>query len=99
MPLYRVAGKFADNHTFVVNPVEGADASAALASVAGSEEVKAYGQPIAAVSVMKLEGKKRVRISDEPAKPRAPRGSKNAAGNKPAAQGNASKPAASAPRR
>lgn len=98
MPLYRVAGKFADNHTFVVNPVEGTDAAAALASVVGGEEVKAYGQPVIACSVMKLEGKKRVRISDEPAKPRAPRGSKTAS-NKPAAQGNAGKPAASAPRR
>src|SRR5437879_3463487 len=68
MPLFRVAGRFADNFTFSVNPVDGADAREALNSVMNAEEVRAYGKPVVMVSVKALGGsKKHIRISDKPA--------------------------------
>lgn len=68
MPLFRVTGKFADNYTFSVNPVDGADARDALGSVVGSPEIREYGEPVVMVTVKALSGsKKRIRISDKPA--------------------------------
>lgn len=68
MPLYAVRGKFADNFTFSVNPVDGTDAKDALGNVINSEEIRTYGSPVVAVSVKSLTGaKKRIRISDKPA--------------------------------
>lgn len=70
MPLYAVRGKFATGHTFVQNPVEGSDAREAIGTVLDSEDVKGFGQPVAQISAFKLTGKKKVKISTEPAKPR-----------------------------
>lgn len=87
MPLFAVRGKFANNFTFSVNPVDGADAKEALASVLGSEEIRSYGQPVSMVTVKALSGsKKRIRISDKPAAERKGGGRKPAAAS--AASGN-----------
>lgn len=68
MPLFRVAGKFADNFTFSVNPVDGADAKDALGTVLNADEVRNYGKPVVMVSVKALSGsKKHIRISTKPA--------------------------------
>jgi hypothetical protein len=88
--LYRISGKFADNHTFSAQ-VDGDSPKDALATFQGFDDVTAYGQPITQVSVIRMEGKKRIRISDEPSKPRAPRGKAAAQPAKPAVQ--AGKPA------
>lgn len=68
MPLFAVRGKFANGHTFSVNPVDGADAREALGAVAGAQEVREFGSPVVMVTVKALTGaKKRIRISDAPA--------------------------------
>lgn len=68
MPLFRVTGRFADNFTFSVNPVDGADAREALGAVIHSPEIRDYGQPVVMVTVKSLSGSaKRVRISEKPA--------------------------------
>ena len=68
MPLYAVRGKFADNFTFSVNPVDGTDAKDALGNVVNSPEIREYGSPVVMVTVKSLTGaKKRIRISDKPA--------------------------------
>lgn len=80
MPLFRVTGKFADNHTFSVNPVDGADAKEALGGVLHSQEIREYGSPVVMIAVRSLTGaKKRVRISSEPAKERKGGGRRPAA--------------------
>jgi hypothetical protein len=71
MPLFAVRGRFANNFTFSVNPVDGADAKEALGTVLGSDEIRNYGHPVSMVSVKALSGsKKRIHISDKPAKER-----------------------------
>jgi hypothetical protein len=96
MPLFAVRGKFANNFTFSVNPVDGADAREALGSVLNSPEVREYGQVVTMVTVKALSGsKKRIHISDKPAAERKGGGRKRAAAvpeTPPAAQ-------AAAPRR
>lgn len=73
MPLYRISGKFADNHTFSTT-VDGEDAGQALASFQAFDDVKNYkGGAVTQVNVVQQVGKSRIRISDEPAKPRKPR--------------------------
>lgn len=66
--LFRVSGKFADKHTFSINPVDGADAKDALATVIALPEVTGYGSPVVAVTVKALGGAaKKIRISEKPA--------------------------------
>jgi len=66
--LFKVSGKFSNGHTFTINPVDGADASEALAAVKVTPEIKDYGSPIVSVTVKALSGSRRkVRISDAPA--------------------------------
>lgn len=85
MPLFRVAGRFADNYTFSVNPVDGADAKEALGHVINAEEIRGYGKPIVMVSVKALSGsRKRIRISDKPAAERKGGGRKAAGATKAA---------------
>lgn len=77
--LYSIRGKFADGHTFSAQ-VDGDGPQNALTTFSAFDDVKNYGQAIAQVSVIRMEGKARVRISDEPSKPRA-----KGAGRKPKA--------------
>lgn len=66
--LFRVSGKFANGHTFSVNPVDGEDARAALETVLESDDVQRFGSPVASVTVKALSGgKRKIRISDKPA--------------------------------
>lgn len=82
MPLFRVSGKFADNHTFSVNPVDGTDARDALANVLGAVEIREYGETVVMVTVKSLTGsKKRIRISDKPAAERKGGGRRRGSGN------------------
>jgi hypothetical protein len=79
MPLFAVRGRFANNFTFSVNPVDGADAKEALGTVLNSAEIRDYGHPVSMVSVKALSGsKKRIHISDKPAKERKGGGRKRA---------------------
>jgi len=71
--LFRVSGKFANKHTFSVNPVDGTDAKEALATVMNSADVKEFGSPVISITVKALSGSnKKVRISDKPAAERKP---------------------------
>lgn len=83
--LYSIRGKFADNHSFSAQ-IDGAGPQDALASFTALDDVKAYpGGAISQVSVIRMEGKKRVRISDTPSKPRAKRKDKSATPAAPSA--------------
>ena len=69
--LFRVAGKFADNFTFSINPVDAEGPREAMAAVLGEPSVKAaittHGD-VNTIVVKRLSGKNsRVRISDKPA--------------------------------
>ena len=68
--MFSVRGKFANGHTFSISPAPGNDAKDALSYVLNSDEIKSYGSPVTMVTVKTLSSKKRIRISDEPAKPR-----------------------------
>lgn len=68
--MFRVSGKFVNGHTFSISPAPGNDAKEALGYVLGSDEIKNYNSPVAQVTVKQLVGKKKIRISEEPAKPR-----------------------------
>jgi hypothetical protein len=83
--MYSVRGKFANGHTFSISPAPGNTARDALAFVMDSDEIKAYGSPVVMVTVKALAGKKKIRISDEPAKPRDRTPTGAAAGNQPRA--------------
>lgn len=83
--LFKVAGKFADRHSFSINPVDGADAKEALGNVLNSTEIKEYGSPVVLVSVKALGGSKsKIKISDKPAAERK-NGKKKTAPATPAA--------------
>lgn len=93
MPLFSVRGRFANNYTFAVNPVDGADAKDALATVLNADEIKNYGQPVAMVSVKALgASKKKVRISDKPAAERKSGGGRKKKDATPAATAPAAQP-------
>ena len=66
--MYSVRGRFKDNFTFNLSPVTANDAKAALAYVMDLDEVKAseHGE-VTFVLVKRLEGRRKVRISDKPA--------------------------------
>lgn len=83
--LYSIRGKFADNHSFSAQ-IDGAGPQDALTSFTALDDVKGYaGGAITQVSVIRMEGKKRVRISEKPAKARAKRKDKSATPATPAA--------------
>lgn len=78
--LFSVRGKFANNYTFTVNPVDAATPHEALATVVGSDDIKNYGQPVTMVTVKALSGKNRkIKISDKPAAERKGGGRKKKA--------------------
>lgn len=94
MPLYSVRGKFADNFTFSVNPVDGTDAKDALGNVVNSQEIRDYGQPVVMVTVKSLSGsKKHIRISSKPAAERKGGGRKKKDATATVPSGNAAPPA------
>lgn len=67
MPLFSVRGRFANNHTFGVNPVDAETPHEALAKITGADEVKNFGSPVVMATVKSLAGKsKKIRISDTP---------------------------------
>lgn len=71
--LFRVSGRFANGHTFSVNPVDGEDARDALEKVTTDESVSGYGFDVVSVTVKALTGSKRkIRISEKPAAERKP---------------------------
>jgi hypothetical protein len=98
MSLFRVSGKFADNYTFSVNPVDGTDARDALSNVLGSPEIREYGETVVMVTVKSLTGaKKRIRISDKPAAERKGGGRKKGSTNNTPAATAVTPPANAAP--
>lgn len=71
--LFRVSGRFANGHTFSLNPVDGEDAREALKNVMEDESVSGYGFDVISVTVKALTGAKRkIRISEKPAAERKP---------------------------
>lgn len=71
--LFRVSGRFANGHTFSINPVDGADAKEALGNVTSDPSVRDYGHPVISITVKALSGsRKKIRISEKPAAERKP---------------------------
>lgn len=81
--MYSVRGRFQNGHTFSISPAPGTDAKEALGFVLNSDEIKNYGSPVTMVTVRALSSKKRIRISETPAKPRErdKKGTSAASGN------------------
>lgn len=76
--LYAIRGKFADGHTFSAQ-VDADSPAQAMTNFSGFEQVTGRGSPVVQISAQRKDGKTLVRISKEPAKPRA-----KGAGRKPA---------------
>lgn len=69
--LFRVFGKFADRHSFSIPMLDAAGPREAIASAVEDAEIRAHASPIVMIAAKALTGaRRRVRISDTPAKER-----------------------------
>lgn len=95
--LFSVRGKFGNQHTFTVNPVDAPDAAAALTQVQNLDDVKSYAEKnggLVMTTVKALSGRKgKVKISDAPAAER------KGGGRKPKAPAQTPAPASSGSRK
>ena len=95
--LFSVRGRFADNFTFTINPVDASDAREALGFVHNSDEIKSHGSAIVMTTVKELGASKRkISISEKPAAERKGGRPKKVAAAEPVA---AAAPATQARRR
>lgn len=68
MPLYKISGRFADNHTFTVPSIEADGPQEAIDAITSADDVKNYGQDVTLIIARRLGGApKKIKISDKPA--------------------------------